>query len=457
MTTIDPSIFRAYDIRGIVGRELSEAVYEVLGRAAGTLFRRRGSQRIVVGHDARLTSASFAAALMRGLQSTGCDVVDIGMVPTPVMYFAVDHLKADGGAVVTASHNPPEFNGLKMRHYEPQFGGVPFSSAEVQEVGQIAMSGEFASGAGSLSHVDVSDAYVEHIAGLITLPRSLKVVVDGGNGVAGPLGVRVFERLGCEVVPLFIEPDGTFPNHHPDPLKEKNMLDLMRVVKETGAELGIGLDGDGDRLGVVDDTGRMVFADRYMIVLAREALKQGPAPIVFDVKCSTVLADAITSFGGTPVMWKTGYTNQSAKMRELGAPVAGELSGHVFNNRPGHSFDDGTFAGACLVEALVNAGQTLSQALAPFPVLAEVPEERIELDDVRKFAAVEHVRSVFAGKYTIIETDGLRIDFGDGWGLLRASNTEPVITTRFEAVSEARAAHIRDTILAALKEYTDAQ
>ncbi|MEY3989322.1 MAG: hypothetical protein RI985_403, partial [Chloroflexota bacterium] len=443
MTTISPTIFRAYDIRGVVGKELSEAVYEVLGRAAGTLFRNRQSQTIVVGHDARLTSPVFAAAYMRGLQSVGCDVIDIGMVPTPVMYFAVDHLKADGGAVITASHNPPEFNGLKMRHYESQYGGVPFSSDEVQEVGRIAISGQFASGHGSYRKVSVDDAYVEHIAALVTLPRSLKVVVDGGNGVAGPLGVRVFERLGCEVVPLFIEPDGTFPNHHPDPLKEKNMQDLKRVVRETGAELGIGLDGDGDRLGVIDDQGTMVFADRYMIVLAREALKHGPAPIVFDVKCSTVLADAITQLGGTPVMWKTGYTNQSAKMRELGAPVAGELSGHIFNNRPGHSFDDGTFAGVCLIEALVNSGQTLSQALAPYPVRAEVPEERIELDDMRKFAAVEYVRTKFANDYHIIETDGLRIDFGDGWGLLRASNTEPVITTRFEAETEARAAYIR--------------
>lgn len=454
MTTISPTIFRAYDIRGVVGKELSEAVYEVLGRAAGTLFRNKQSKSIVVGHDARLTSPAFAAAYMRGLQAVGCDVIDIGMVPTPVMYFAVDHLKADGGAVITASHNPPEFNGLKMRHYEPQYGGVPFSSEEVQEVGRIAISGQFASGQGSYRKVSVDDAYVEHIAALVTLPRSLKVVVDGGNGVAGPLGVRVFERLGCEVVPLFIEPDGTFPNHHPDPLKEKNMQDLKRVVRETGAELGIGLDGDGDRLGVIDDQGNMVFADRYMIVLAREALKKGPAPIVFDVKCSTVLADAIAQFGGTPIMWKTGYTNQSAKMRELSAPVAGELSGHIFNNRPGHSFDDGTFAGVCLIEALVNSGQTLSQALAPYPVRAEVPEERIELDDMRKFAAVEFVRAKFANDYQIIETDGLRIDFGDGWGLLRASNTEPVITTRFEAETEARAAYIRDVLLGALREYT---
>lgn len=454
MTTIRPDIFRAYDIRGIVGPDLSEAVYEQLGRAAGTLFQNRGSTRIVVGHDARLTSPSFAAALTRGLQASGCDVIDIGMVPTPVMYFAVDYLKADGGAVVTASHNPPEFNGLKMRHYEPQYGGVPFTSDEVQEVGRIAIGNTVRTGAGSYTRVSVDDAYVEHIAALVTLPRRMKVVVDGGNGVAGPLAVRVFERLGCEVVPLFIEPDGTFPNHHPDPLKEKNMRDLMRVVRETGAELGIGLDGDGDRLGVVDDRGTMVFADRYMIVLAQAALKKGPAPIVFDVKCSKVLAEAITAFGGTPVMWKTGYTNQSAKMRELGAPVAGELSGHVFNNRPGHSFDDGTFAGCCLIEAIMASGTSLSQALAPFPPLAEVPEERIELDDVRKFEAVEYVRTKFAGTHTIIDTDGLRIDFGDGWGLLRASNTEPVITTRFEAVSEARAAFIRDQLLGALREYT---
>lgn len=455
MTTIRPDIFRAYDIRGIVGTDLSEAVYEQLGKAAGTLYRNRGSRRIVVGHDARLTSPAFAAALARGLQSVGCDVVDIGMVPTPVMYYAVDYLKADGGAVVTASHNPPEFNGLKMRHYEPQYGGVPLSSEEVQEVGRIAIAGVFASGSGSYSRVSVDDAYVEHIAQLITLPRPMKIVLDGGNGVAGPLGVRVFERLGCTVVPLFIEPDGTFPNHHPDPLKEKNMRDLMQAVKTHGAELGIGLDGDGDRLGVVDDQGRMVFADRYMIVLAQAALAKGPAPIVFDVKCSKVLAEAITQFGGTPVMWKTGYTNQSAKMRELGAPVAGELSGHVFNNRPGHSFDDGTFAGCCLIEAIMASGKSLSAALEPFPPLAEVPEERIELDDVRKFAAVEYVRSVFAATHQINDTDGLRIDFGDGWGLLRASNTEPVITTRFEAVTEARAAYIRDQLLGALRAYTE--
>ena len=455
MTTIRPDIFRAYDIRGIVGTDLSEDVYEQLGKAAGTLFVGRGSRRIVVGHDARLTSPAFAAALARGLQAVGCDVIDIGMVPTPVMYFAVDHLKADGGAVVTASHNPPEFNGLKMRHYEPQYGGVPFSSEEVQEVGRIAIAGQFTHGAGSYQRVSVDDAYVEHIAQLIRLPRRMKIVVDGGNGVAGPLGVRVFERLGCEVVPLFIEPDGTFPNHHPDPLKEQNMRDLMRAVRTHGAELGIGLDGDGDRLGVVDDQGHMVFADRYMIVLAQAALAHGPAPIVFDVKCSKVLAEAITAFGGTPVMWKTGYTNQSAKMRELGAPVAGELSGHVFNNRPGHSFDDGTFAGACLIEAIMASGKSLSAALAPFPPLAEVPEERIVLDDVRKFAAVEYVRQQFAGTHQIIETDGLRIDFGDGWGLLRASNTEPVITTRFEAVTEARAAYIRDQLLGALRAYTD--
>ena len=319
MTIINPTIFRAYDIRGVVGQELSEAVYYVLGQAAGTLFGRRSRKKIVVGHDARSTSPAFAAALIAGLQASGCDVIDIGMVPTPVMYFAVDYLKADGGAVVTASHNPPEFNGLKMRHYEPQFGGVPFSSEEVQEVGQIALSGAFAQGAGSYSQISVDDAYVAHVAELIHLPHPIKIVLDGGNGVAGPLGVRVFERLGCEVVPLFIEPDGTFPNHHPDPLKEKNMLDLMRAVKTHGAALGIGLDGDGDRLGVVDDQGQMVFADRYMIVLAHAALKKGPAPIVFDVKCSTVLGCDYGVWGYSGNVENGVYQSISQNARTRGA------------------------------------------------------------------------------------------------------------------------------------------
>ncbi|HEX5691671.1 MAG TPA: phosphomannomutase/phosphoglucomutase, partial [Roseiflexaceae bacterium] len=362
---VNPVIFRAYDIRGVVDTDLSEPVYATLGRAAGTYFRARDRRRIVVARDARLTSAAYAAALIEGLRATGCDVVDIGMVPTPVMYFAVAFLGADGGAVVTASHNPPEFNGLKLRQSDPEHGGEPLNSEQIQEVARIANSGDFASGAGGYEQRDVGDAYVADVAKHLKLSRPVKIVLDGGNGVAGPIGLRTFEAIGCEVVPLFIEPDGRFPNHHPDPLKEANLAQLMDKVRSSGATLGIGLDGDGDRLGVVDGSGAMVFADRYMIVLARHVLARGPAPIVFDVKCGLLLPEAIRAFGGTPVMWKTGYTNGSAKMREVGAPLAGELSGHVFANTPLHAYDDGIFAGCHLLYALEQSGETLQTALAP--------------------------------------------------------------------------------------------
>jgi phosphomannomutase len=453
MTVVNSTIFRAYDIRGVVGRDLSEQVYQILGRAAGTMFRRGGGRRIAVARDARLTSPAFTAALIDGLRSTGCDVVDLGMVPTPVMYFAVSYLKTDGGAVVTASHNPPEFNGLKLRRFEPRFGGEPFDGDAIQELGRIAISGDFVEGQGGYEQVDVSDAYVQDVAQRLRLIRPVKIVLDGGNGVAGPIGQRTFEAIGCEVVPLYLEPDGRFPNHHPDPLKEENLADLKRAVLAHGAALGIGLDGDGDRLGVVDGRGEMIFADRYMIVLARHLLAGGPAPIVYDVKCSSVLADAVRSFGGTPVMWKTGYTNGSAKMRELGAPLAGELSGHVFGSMEHHHYDDGTFAGCLLLKALEQRGETLEQALAPYPPLPSLDEGRIPFDEARKFAAIEYIRDQFAPRYSVSDIDGVRVDFGDGWGLIRASNTEPAITTRFEAGTIERATAIRDTMLAKLREF----
>jgi len=450
---VNPTIFRAYDIRGIVDVDLSENVYHTLGRAAGTYFRRRGGRRTVVGRDARLTSPAYAAALIAGLRSSGCDVVDIGMAATPLMYFAMAYLKTDGGAVVSASHNPPEFNGLKLRQSDPQYGGEPLNSEQLQEIRRIANSDEFAHGSGGYEQIDVSDTYVADVVKHFKLERPVKIVLDGGNGSGGPLGLRTFEAIGCEVVPLFIEPDGTFPNHHPDPLKEANLSDLMRTVRKQGASLGIGLDGDGDRLGVVDGAGTMVFADRYLIVLARHVLKRGPAPIIFDVKCSIVLRDAIRAFGGTPVMWKTGYTNGSAKMRELHAPLAGELSGHVLTDITYHTFDDGTFAGCYLLKALEQSGQTLEQALAPYPILPSLPEDRIHCDEAIKFKIIDYVRDTFAPRYDVTDVDGVRVDFGDGWGVVRASNTEPAITTRFEAVTPERVAEIRAQMLAAVDEF----
>ncbi|NJN18226.1 MAG: phosphomannomutase/phosphoglucomutase [Oscillochloris sp.] len=454
--TLNATIFRAYDIRGIVDIDLDESIYQLLGQAAGTLFRRQDLRSVVVARDARLTSPAYQAALISGLRAVGCDVIDIGQAATPVMYFAVEHLGADAGAIVSASHNPPNFNGLKLRRSHATFGSEPTSGADVQEVGRIALSGDFVSGAGSYTQVDVSAAYVENVVGLIPAFRGaqrLKVVLDGGNGVAGPLALRTFEALGLDVVPLFIEPDGRFPNHHPDPLKAENMLDLGRAVREHNALLGIGLDGDGDRLGVVDDCGDMVFADRYLIAMARERLAQRTGPVVFDVKCSAVLPQVIRELGGEPIMWKTGYTNLSAKMRELDAVLGGELSGHTILPLPGHYYDDGAFAGLALIHALRTLGQTLRECLAPYPTPPSIDEGRIHFAEDRKFAAIDYIQAHFAGRYPLIDVDGVRVDYGDGWGLIRASNTEPAITTRFEAKTLERAQAIRAEMLGVLEEF----
>ena len=451
---VNPTIFRAYDIRGIVDVDLTEPVYETLGMAAGTYFRRTGRTRIVVGRDARLTSPAFTAALIRGLRAVGCDVIDLGMVATPLMYFALAYLGADGGAVVSASHNPPEFNGLKLRQSDPIYGGEPLDSAAIQKVGRLANSGDFEQGAGSYTQTSVEDAYVADVVAHFRLPQPVRVVLDGGNGVAGPIGQRTLEAIGCEVVPLFIEPDGTFPNHHPDPLKEENIRDLKARVLETGAALGIGLDGDGDRLGVVDNNGQMIFADRYLIALARYVLREQPgAPIVIDTKCSAVLAEAIHDFGGQTVLSGTGYPKQSAKMREVGAPLAGELSGHVLTAIRYHTFDDGTFAGAYLLYGLAQLGLSLDEALADYPPRPALPEGRIPFDEAAKFAAIAYVRDAFNGRYPVVDIDGVRVDFGDGWGVVRASNTEPALTTRFEAVTLERALEIRDIMLAQVEAF----
>ncbi|MEM8529654.1 MAG: phosphomannomutase/phosphoglucomutase [Chloroflexota bacterium] len=450
---INPSIFRAYDIRGVVDTDLSESVYHRLGQASGTYFRRREGRKIVVGRDARLTSPAYAAALIEGLRSTGCDVIDLGMVPTPVMYFALAYLQADGGAIVSASHNPPNFNGLKLRQSHEVYGGEPLDSLTIQEIGQLANANDFVTGQGTYEQQDISDAYVDDAVKHCRLPQPVKVVLDAGNGAGGPIGKRTLEAIGCEVVPLYIEPDGRFPNHHPDPLKEANLHDLIAMVHSTGAALGIGLDGDADRLGVVDNAGNIVFADRYLIVLAHHVLAHGPASIVFDVKCSSILPEAIRSFGGTPVMSKTGYPSQSAKMREVDAPLAGELSGHVLTNLPYHTHDDGIFAGCYLLSALAQIGQTLEQVLQPYPALPALSEGRIPFDEEKKFRVVDYLREQFSQTHTVIDIDGVRVEFGDGWGLVRASNTEPAITTRFEARTMTRAAEIRDLMMEKVAEF----
>jgi phosphomannomutase len=451
---LNPTIFRAYDIRGVVDVDLDESIYQRLGQAVGTIFGAQGARTFVVGRDARLSSPRFQAALIAGLRATGIDVIDIGQVPTPLMYFAVEHLGVDGGAIVSASHNPPEYNGLKLRRSHPTFGSEPLPSTAIAEVGQVALAGAFASGAGSLDTADVSAAYVASCAKLLpfagTRPR---VVVDGGNGVAGPLAMQMYAALGLDAIPLFIEPDGTFPNHHPDPLKAENLQDLIRAVREHNADMGIGLDGDGDRLGVVDRTGEIIFADRYLIAMATYLLAQRKGPVIFDVKCSAVLPQAITSLGGEPIMWKTGYSSISAKMRELDAVLGGELSGHTFSTFPGHYFDDGAFAGAHLLFALHQLGQTMQEVLAPYPNLPSIDEGRIPFDEALKFQVIDAVRDHFVQTHSVLDVDGVRVDFGDGWGLVRASNTEPAITTRFEAQTMERAQEIRNLMLGVVEAF----
>jgi phosphomannomutase len=450
---LNPTIFRAYDIRGVVDVDLDAALYETLGRATATYFRARGGQRLAVARDARLSSAEYQAALISGLRAGGIDVIDIGMVPTPAMYYAVEALGVDGGAIVSASHNPPEFNGLKLRRAEARFGSEPLPEADIQALGQIALSGAFSSGAGSLTSADISDAYIQSARQIITFGgRRPRVVLDGGNGVAGPLSLRMYEALGIDVIPLFIEPDGRFPNHHPDPLKPENMVQLQAAVREHGADLGIGLDGDGDRLGVVDNRGEMIFADRYLIALAAALLRKRRGTVVFDVKCSAVLAEAVSALGGEPIMWKTGYSSLSAKMRETDAVLGGELSGHTIFPFAGRYFDDGAFAGAMLLQSLIELDQTLEQILAPFPERPSIDEGRIRFAEAHKFAAIDYLRTRFAD-LPMTTFDGLRVDFGDGWGLVRASNTEPAITTRFEAQTMARAQQIRDLMMGALDDF----
>ncbi len=306
---VNPAIFRAYDIRGVVDVDLDDSVCQRLGQAAATYLRRQGAHSMVVARDARLSSLRFQEAFMAGALAGGIDVIDIGEGPTPLMYFAVEHLGAGGGAVISASHNPPEYNGLKLRRFSRQYGSEPVPAEAIRELEQLANHGPLDKGQGRLQRQDVQDAYVRHVSEVLPLRRYLRsdrrpprLVLDGGNGVAGPLGLRMLEALGLDVVPLFIEPDGRFPNHHPDPLKAENLTALATAVREHGADLGIGLDGDGDRLGVVDAAGDIVWADRYLIVLAHHALSRRKGPVVFDVKCSTVLADAISDMGGTPVM-----------------------------------------------------------------------------------------------------------------------------------------------------------
>lgn len=446
---MNTNIFREYDIRGIVGEHLTSETVATLGRAIGTFFNRNGTKRIAIGYDARVSSPGFCELLTKGFNDSGCDVVLIGRVPTPVLYHTVFTKPVDGGVMITGSHNPPDHNGFKIC-----LGKSTLFGSQIQEIKDIAVSGEFSTGEGGVETLEVLDGYIEDIAGKISLGgRKLKAVVDGGNGMGGVTGVPVYKALGIDLVELFTEPDSNFPNHHPDPTVTENLQDTIKAVRETGADIGIAWDGDGDRIGVVDETGRIIWGDELMVLLSRSILTDNPgATIIAEVKCSQNLFNDIAAHGGQPLMWKAGHSLIKAKMKETHAALAGEMSGHIFFADKFYGFDDATYAGARVLEILSNTDKTLSQLLSDLPETFSTPELRVDCPDEKKFDVVKRIAEEFAKTNEVITTDGARILFEHGWGLVRASNTQAILVLRFEADSEESLGEIRSLVESKLDE-----
>jgi len=432
--SINPQIFREYDIRGVVGKDLTSETVQQIGQAIGTYMRRQGGKSLVVGRDVRSSSVSFRDILSQAINSTGCDVLDIGMVPTPVSYFALHHLKADGGVMITGSHNPPEFNGFKI-----SLGQHSLYGKKIQELKALIDTKDFETGSGKIDQTSVMEPYIENICSIINIPRKVKVVVDGGNGCFGIVGPQLMKKLGLDPIEIFCEPDGTFPNHHPDPTVEENLTGLIEKVRSENAELGIGFDGDADRIGVVDEKGNILWGDQLLTIFSRDILSKNPgATIVGEVKCSQNLYQDIKKHGGVPVMAPAGHSLIKNKMRETGALLAGEMSGHVCFADNYFGFDDAIFAAGRILQIVAQSNMKVSEMLADLPKTAYTPEIRIDCPDDKKFEIVRELTETFRSQYEVIDIDGVRIDFDDGWALIRASNTQPVIVLRFEANNEAR-------------------
>jgi phosphomannomutase / phosphoglucomutase len=429
------SIFREYDVRGIVGRELTPELAEHLGRAYATIARERVGHEptLAVGRDNRPSGADLAAAIRRGIVSTGATAVDVGMLPTPALYYAVFALGVDGGLQVTGSHNPPEFNGFKMGA-----GGDSLHGADIQRLHTMIASEAYAIGAGRETADDtILPRYRQAIVERHRLERPVKVVVDCGNGVSSLIAIETLRALGAEVIPLFADSDGTFPNHHPDPTVLENLKDLQAAVRSHGAELGIAFDGDGDRIGAVDEHTTPIWGDQLLVLFGKDAVRRfgAGAPVIFDVKCSETLPKALTAAGARPVIWKTGHSLIKAKMKEEHAPLAGEMSGHMFFGGDWFGFDDALFAAARLLEIVSKGSGGLARLLADLPVTYATPEIRVECDEATKFDIVASAAAYFSARYPVVTIDGVRVTYPDGWGLLRASNTQPVLVLRFEATT----------------------
>jgi phosphomannomutase / phosphoglucomutase len=446
---ISKSIFKAYDIRGVIGKTLDVDAARSIGRAFGSEVRAQGGDAVVVARDGRLSGPDLIAALSDGLRAAGVDVVNVGMVPTPVGYFAASvPLKLAGGErrvdsciVVTGSHNPPDYKGFKM-----VLRGAAIYGEQILALHQRIVDENFSAGNGTYTEYDIADAYLERIASDVKLARPIKIVVDTGNGVAGGLAPKLFKKLGCELVELFTDIDGNFPNHHPDPAHPENLEDVIRALKETDAEIGFAFDGDGDRLGVVTKDGEIIYPDRQLMLFAEEVLSRNKgAQIIYDVKCTRNLAKWVKDKGGEPLMWKTGHSLVKAKLRETGAPLAGEMSGHVFFKDRWYGFDDGLYTGARLLEILTRVADP-SKLLNSLPNSHSTPELQLKLEEGENFELIARLQqnAKFTGADDVVKIDGLRVEYPDGFGLARSSNTTPVVVMRFEADNDAALKRIQD-------------
>ena len=445
--SINPQIFREYDIRGIVDKDLTPESVTSIGKAIGTYISRGNGKNMVVGRDVRSSSVEFCNILSKALNSTGCNVIDIGMVPTPVLYFALHHFNADGGVMITGSHNPPEFNGFKISQ-----GFHSLYGEKVQELKGLIEVNDFEVGTGTTQQQPVLAQYMEKICSILEIPRKIKVVVDGGNGCFGIVGPDLLKKLGQTPIELFSEPDGTFPNHHPDPTVSEHLTDLIEKVRLENAELGIGFDGDADRIGVVDEKGNILWGDQLLTIFARDILSRNPgATIVGEVKCSQNLYQDIKKHGGVPIMAAAGHSLIKNKMRETGALLAGEMSGHICFADNYYGFDDAIFAACRVLQIVAQSNTKVSEMLADLPETAYTPEIRIDCPDDQKFKIVRELTEIFREKYEVIDIDGVRVNFDNGWALIRASNTQPVIVLRLEAATKERLKEL----VAVIKKQTD--
>jgi phosphomannomutase/phosphoglucomutase len=431
MVPLSNTIFKAYDIRGVIGTTLDEGIARKVGQAFGAAVLAKGERKVVIGRDGRLSGPGLAKALAEGLQAAGVDVIDLGMVATPMLYFGTNVLEARSGIMVTGSHNPPDYNGFKM-----VLAGEAIYGDAIQDLYQAIERNDFQAVAqpGGYATHDIRDAYIQRIAGDVKIARPIKIAIDAGNGVAGAFAGDLFRAMGCEVIEMFCEVDGRFPNHHPDPAHPENLQDLIEKLKTSDAELGLAFDGDGDRLGVVTKDGQIIFPDRQMMLFAADVLSRNPgAEILYDVKCTRHLGPWIAEHGGRPLMWKTGHSLLKAKLKETGAPLAGEMSGHIFWKDRWFGFDDGLYTGARLLEILTREADP-SSLLNGLPQAYSTPELQLQLQEGENFALIDKLRAnaEFPGAERVVDIDGLRVEYADGFGLARASNTTPVVVLRFE-------------------------